>query len=31
MMDAPFYKDLCNFASEFFVSDYAYIEEKTAQ
>lgn len=31
MMDTPFYKDLCNFASEFFVSDYAYIEEKTAQ
>jgi len=31
MFDTPLYKDLCNFATEFFVSDYAYIEEKSAQ
>jgi TorA maturation chaperone TorD len=31
MLDTPLYKELCNFATEFFVSDYAYIETKTAQ
>jgi len=27
MVETPLYKDLCNFATEFFVSDYAYLQE----
>ena len=27
MLETPLYKDLCNFATEFFVSDYAYLQE----
>jgi len=27
MFDTPLYRDLCSFATEFFVSDYAYIQE----
>lgn len=28
MADTPFYRDFCNFASEFIVSDYAYLKEQ---
>ena len=28
MVETPLYKNLCNFATEFFISDYTYIQEK---
>lgn len=27
MVETPLYKDICSFATEFFVSDFAYLEE----